>query len=171
MLQSLEHPLVQEIRLGSPDCFSLWEGGVWGQDYRLSRALNSHALHVRLAFHTNETHNHMHCTIFSCIIHVLHSYTATRSLENVNTCNPVHCACTAKKKRMLWRPGMALFLRNCVIVGSNCNKWRFVAFEVSYIYASQRSEKYIYFDIYIFNIPHIFSNLTHSAPGSHSFSV
>ena len=25
--------LVQEIRLGSPDCFSLWKGGVWGRDY------------------------------------------------------------------------------------------------------------------------------------------
>ena len=27
--------LAQEIRLGSPDCFSLWEGGVWGWNYRL----------------------------------------------------------------------------------------------------------------------------------------
>ena len=25
--------LAQEIRIGSPDCFSSWEGGVWGRDY------------------------------------------------------------------------------------------------------------------------------------------
>ena len=29
----LKRPLAQEIRLGSPDRFSSWEGGVWGRDY------------------------------------------------------------------------------------------------------------------------------------------
>jgi len=30
---SLKRPLAQEIWLGLPDCFSSWEGGVWGRDY------------------------------------------------------------------------------------------------------------------------------------------
>jgi len=29
----LKGPLAQEIRLGLPDCFSSWEGGVWRRDY------------------------------------------------------------------------------------------------------------------------------------------
>ena len=30
---SQKRALAQEIRLGSPDRFSSWEGGVWGRDY------------------------------------------------------------------------------------------------------------------------------------------
>ena len=36
---SLKRPLAQEIRLGSPDRFSSWEGGVWGRDYTFSGCL------------------------------------------------------------------------------------------------------------------------------------
>ena len=34
--------LAQEIRIGSPDCFSSWEGGVWGQDYASGCINNQH---------------------------------------------------------------------------------------------------------------------------------
>ena len=48
----LKRPLAQEIWLGSPDCFSSWEGGVWGRDYLLPRcSKNRRACLV----HTNHT--------------------------------------------------------------------------------------------------------------------